>query len=263
MKITTKFFRDCKSKGEKILMLTAYDACTAAWAEAAGVPTILVGDSMGNTVLGYPNTLPVTLEESLAHTAAVRRGAPDAFVIGDMPFLSYQISVEEAVRNAGRYLKECGADAVKLEGGRAMLPVIERLVTVGIPVVGHIGLLPQSVLKDGGYRLHGKADAEAREILEDAKALEAAGVCAMVLEGIPGQLAAEITSAVSTATIGIGAGNATDGQVQVLADLLGLAPGGFTPKHAKRYAELGEAAVEAIRQYVSEVQGGVFPPAKP
>ncbi len=172
-KVTVRTLHDLKARGEKILMLTAYDACTAAWAEAAGVPTILVGDSMGNTVLGYPNTLPVTLEESLAHTAAVRRGAPNAFVVGDMPFLSYQISVEEAVRNAGRYLKECGADAVKLEGGRAMLPVIERLVTVGIPVVGHIGLLPQSVLKDGGYRLHGKADDEAQAIRADARALDA------------------------------------------------------------------------------------------
>ena len=258
-KVTVRTLHDLKARGEKILMLTAYDACTAAWAETAGVPTILVGDSMGNTVLGYPNTLPVTLEESLAHTAAVRRGAPNAFVIGDMPFLSYQISVEEAVRNAGRYLKECGADAVKLEGGRAMLPVIERLVTVGIPVVGHIGLLPQSVLKDGGYRLHGKADDEAQAIRADARALDAAGCCAIVLEGIPHDLAGEITAEIATPTIGIGAGPKTDGQVQVIADLLGLAPGGFTPKHAKRYAELGETAVAAIRQYVAEVQAGNFP----
>ena len=258
-KVTVRTLHDLKARGEKILMLTAYDACTAAWAETAGVPTILVGDSMGNTVLGYPNTLPVTLEESLAHTAAVRRGAPNAFVIGDMPFLSYQISVEEAVRNAGRYLKECGADAVKLEGGRAMLPVIERLVTVGIPVVGHIGLLPQSVLKDGGYRLHGKADDEAQAIRADARALDAAGCCAIVLEGIPHDLAGEITAEIATPTIGIGAGPKTDGQVQVIADLLGLVPGGFTPKHAKRYAELGETAVAAIRQYVAEVQAGNFP----
>ena len=176
-----------------------------------------------------------------------------------MPFLSYQVSVEEAVRNAGRYLKECGADAVKLEGGLAMLPVIERLVTVGIPVVGHIGLLPQSVLKDGGYRLHGKADDEAQALVADAKALEKAGVCMMVLEGIPHELAASITAQVATPTIGIGAGPATDGQVQVLADLLGLNAGGFTPKHAKRYAELGETAIAAIRQYVSEVKNGDFP----
>ena len=258
-KITVRTLREYKARSEKILMLTAFDACTAAWAETAGVPTILVGDSMGNTVLGYPNTLPVTLEESLAHTAAVRRGAPNAFVIGDMPFMSYQISVEEAVRNAGRYLKECGADAVKLEGGRAMLPVIERLVTVGIPVVGHIGLLPQSVLKDGGYRLHGKADDEAKALIADAKALDAAGVCMMVLEGIPRELAADITARVATPTIGIGAGAGTDGQVQVIADLLGLTPGGFTPKHGKRYAELGETAIAAIRQYVAEVQQGTFP----
>ena len=258
-KITVRTLMDYKARGEKFLMLTAYDACTARWAEDAGVPAILVGDSMGNTVLGYPNTLPVTLEESLLHTSAVRRGAPNAFVVGDMPFMSYQISVEEAVRNAGRYLKECGADAVKLEGGRAMLPVIERLVTVGIPVVGHIGLLPQSVLKDGGYRLHGRAKEEAKELIADAKALDAAGVCAMVLEGIPRELAVDITSQVSTPTIGIGAGAGTDGQVQVIADLLGLTPGGFTPRHAKRYAEVGEIAIGAIRQYVSEVQQGVFP----
>ena len=258
-KITVRTLMDYKARGEKFLMLTAYDACTAHWAEEAGVPTILVGDSMGNTVLGYPNTLPVTLEESLLHTSAVRRGAPNAFVVGDMPFMSYQISVEEAVRNAGRYLKECGADAVKLEGGRAMLPVIERLVTVGIPVVGHIGLLPQSVLKDGGYRLHGRAKEEAKELIADAKALDSAGVCAMVLEGIPRELAIDITSLVSTPTIGIGAGAGTDGQVQVIADLLGLTPGGFTPRHAKRYAEVGEIAISAIRQYVSEVQQGVFP----
>ena len=258
-KITVRTLRELKARGEKILMLTAYDACTAAWAEAAGVPTILVGDSMGNTVLGYSNTLPVTLEESLLHTSAVRRGAPNAFVIGDMPFMSYQISVEEAVRNAGRYLKECGADAVKLEGGRDMLPVIERLVTVGIPVVGHIGLLPQSVLKDGGYRLHGKAAAEAKALISDAKALEKAGVCMMVLEGVPRELAADITSQVTTPTIGIGAGAGTDGQVQVIADLLGLNAGGFTPKHAKRYAELGETAIAAIRQYVAEVTHGDFP----
>ncbi|MBR6471912.1 MAG: 3-methyl-2-oxobutanoate hydroxymethyltransferase [Victivallales bacterium] len=258
-KITVRTLHDYKSRGEKFLMLTAYDACTAHWAEAAGVPTILVGDSMGNTVLGYPNTLPVTLEESLLHTSAVRRGAPNAFVVGDMPFMSYQVSVEEAVRNAGRYLKECGADAVKLEGGRTMLPVIERLVTVGIPVVGHIGLLPQSVLKDGGYRLHGKADDEANALIADARALDAAGVCAMVLEGIPRELAATITCQVSAPTIGIAAGAGTDGQVQVIADLLGLNADGFTPRHAKRYAEVGETAIAAIRQYVSEVQSGIFP----
>lgn len=259
-KVTARTLQEMKKQGKKIVMLTAYDAVTARWAESAGCHTILVGDSMAGTVLGYRNTIPLTLEESLFHTAAVVRGVENAFVVGDMPFMSYQLSVDEAVRNAGRYLKETGCDAVKLEGGRTMLPVIRRMVEVGIPVVGHIGLLPQSLLRDGGFRAHGKSAEEAESIIADAKALESAGVCALVIECVPRELAAEITAAVSTPTIGIGAGAGCDGQVQVLADLLGLGPaGGFVPRHAKAYARLNDIAIEAISQYVSEVSAGAFP----
>lgn len=257
-KVTIRTLHGMKKKGEKIVMLTSYDAATARWAETAGCHMILVGDSMGNTVLGYKNTLPVTLEESLSHTAAVCRGAGLAFVVGDMPFLSYQISVEDAVRNAGRYLKEAGADAVKLEGGHTMLPVIKRLVECGIPVMGHIGLMPQSVLKDGGYRIHGKTEAEAKELMDDALALQEAGCFSIVLEGVPAELSAKITAALDIPTIGIGAGAGCDGQVQVIADLLGYG-GGYLPKHAKSYADLNSIALSAISQYVSEVQNGQFP----
>lgn len=258
-RFTVRDLREMKAKGEKAVMLTAFDAATARWAEEAGVQMILVGDSMGNTVLGYSNTLPVTLEESLAHTAAVRRGSDKCFVVGDMPFMTYQLDVHDAVRNAGRYIKECGADAVKLEGGRTMLPAIARMVEVGIPVVGHIGLLPQSVLKDGGYRIHGRADAEKQALLDDAAALDAAGCCAIVLEGVPRELAVEITAKIGAPTIGIGAGAGTDAQVQVIADLLGYGGGAYLPRHAKRYANIHDIAVEAIRNYVSEVQTGAFP----
>ncbi len=259
-KTTVRTLQAKKARGEKIVMLTAYDAVTARWAAEAGCDMLLVGDSMANTVLGYPTTIPLTLEESIFHTSAVRRGAPDAFVVGDMTFMSYQLDVNDAVRNAGRYLKECGADAVKLEGGREMLPVIRRMVEVGIPVVGHIGLLPQSINKDGGYRIHGRGEEEARRLTEDARALDEAGVCSFCMEGIPRELAAAITASVGVPTIGIGAGGGCDGQVQVIADLLGLAPeGGFLPRHAKNYARLNEIAVAAIRQYADEVRQGVFP----
>lgn len=259
-KVTVRTLREMKARGEKIVMLTAYDAMTAGWAEQGGCHMILVGDSMANTVLGYTTTIPLTLDESIFHTSAVRRGAKNAFVVGDMPFMSYQLSVNEAVANAGRYLKECGADAVKLEGGRTMLPVISRMVEVGIPVVGHIGLLPQSVLKDGGYRIHGRADEEAQSLMADAKALEAAGVCALVLEGIPRELSEKITAELAIPTIGIGAGLHCDGQVQVIADLLGMGTGNyFVPRHAKRYATLGDVATQAIAQYVADVQQGAFP----
>ncbi|MGN0866129.1 MAG: 3-methyl-2-oxobutanoate hydroxymethyltransferase [Oligosphaeraceae bacterium] len=258
-KVTIRTLRDMKARREKAVMLTAFDAATARWAQEAGVEILLVGDSMGNTVLGYPNTLPVTLEESLSHTAAVRRGSDRCLVVGDMPFLSYQLELHEAVRNAGRYLKECGADAVKLEGGRTMLPLIRRLVEVGIPVMGHIGLLPQSVLKDGGYRIHGRGEEERKALLEDAAALDQAGVFSMVLEGVPRELAEEITGMVRATTIGIGAGAGTDGQVQVLADLLGYGGDGYLPRHAKRYASVHDIAVQAIREYAAEVREGTFP----
>lgn len=246
-----------KRRGEKIVMLTAYDAASARWAEQGGCQLLLVGDSMSNTVLGYENTLPLTMAESLFHTAAVRRGTRRAMVIGDMPFLSYQISVEEAVRNAGSYLQTAGADAVKLEGGMTMLPVCQRLVEVGIPVMGHIGLLPQSVLRDGGYRLHGKSAEEAASLKEDALALQKAGVFALVLEGIPAELSREITASLQIPTIGIAAGPHCDGQVQVISDLLNLG-GGYIPKHARNYADLSATAIEAIRHYVDDVQNGAF-----
>ncbi len=247
-----------KQRGEKIVMITAYDAVQARWAEEAGCQILLVGDSMGNTVLGYDNTLPVTLPESLSHTAAVRRGSKQAMVIGDMPFMSYQVSVEEALRNAGRYLKEAGADGIKLEGGRAILPTIRRMVEIGIPVMGHLGLLPQSFLKDGGYRIHGRTPQEATGILEDAVALQEAGAFAIVLEGLPSELGREISSCLAIPTIGIAAGPYCDGQVQVIADLLNLG-GGYLPRHAKVYANLSDIAIAAIRQYRQEVQDGIFP----
>ncbi len=257
-RITVRDFASLKERGEKIVMITASDACQARWCEEAGCQALLVGDSMGNTVLGYETTLPVTLEESLSHTAAVRRAARKAMVIGDMPFMSYQVSPEEAIRNAGRYLKECGADAIKLEGGRAVLPVLRRLVEIGIPVMGHIGLLPQSVFKDGGYRLHGKNSEEADALRQDALAVQEAGAFAVVLEGIPDALSAEITSMLKIPTIGIAAGPHCDGQVQVIADLLNLG-GSYLPRHAKKYADFYQMAIDAIKQYGQEVREGSFP----
>lgn len=257
-RVTVKELATMKAKGCKIPTATAYDAITAALADSAGIKLLLVGDSAGNTVLGYENTIPVTLDESLILTAAVRRGAPCAMVVGDMPFMSYQLSPEQALQNAGRYLKETGADAVKLEGGRLMNPTIRRLVDAGIPVLAHIGLLPQSVLKDGGYRLHGKSEAEARQLLDDALAVQEAGAFAVVLEGIPAELSRQITQTVAIPTIGIGAGPHTDGQIQVSPDILGLTSG-FVPRHAKRFANLAETIREAYANYVADVQNGSFP----
>ena len=236
----------------------AYDAIFAHLADESGMHLLLVGDSAGNTVLGYKNTIPVTLEESLTLTAAVCRGARRAMVIGDMPFMSYQISEAEAIRNAGRYLKECGADGVKLEGGKKFAPLIRRLVDAGIPVFAHIGLLPQSVLKEGGYRMHGKEEAEAEAIFEDALAVEEAGAFAVTLEGVTASLAAKITARLHIPTIGIGAGPECDGQIQVITDILGLG-GAFLPRHAKRFATLADTGIAALKEYLAEVQGGAFP----
>ena len=194
---------------------------------------------------------------ALMLTSAVCRGVKRAMVIGDMPFMSYQAGLDDAVRNAGRYLKECGADGVKLEGGQSAYPIIQRLTSSGIPVMGHVGLLPQSVLKDGGYRIHGNSDEEAKAVMQDALAVQEAGAFSVVLEGIPAPLAKEITARLTIPTIGIGAGPHTDGQIQVIADILGL--GSFVPKHAKRFANLSDVIASALRQYVSEVQDGVFP----
>ncbi len=244
--------------GQRIVALTAYDALFAKLADEQGVHVILVGDSLGMTVLGYKTTIPVTLAESLHHTSAVVRGVESAMVVGDMPFLTYKISEEEALRNAGRYLQEARADAVKLEGGRAIASTIERLVSSGIPVLGHIGILPQSVLADGGYRVQGRAPEEAQAMLEDALAVQEAGAFAIVLEGLPMDLGARITETLDIPTIGIGAGPGCSGQIQVIHDILGLFEE-FVPKHAKRYADLAGAVRDAVGTYRDEVRNGAFP----
>ena len=255
-RITVRDLAKMKAEGRKITTITSYDAITARLVDEAGIQLILVGDSAGNTVLGYENTIPVTLEESLMLTAAVRRGAKHAMVIGDMPFMSYQVSEEEAVRNAGRYLKEAGADGVKLEGGRSMLKTIRRIVDASIPVFGHVGLLPQSVLKDGGYRIHGRNE-EAQQIIDDALAVQEAGAFAVVLEGVPRDLAKEITEKLTIPTIGIGAGPFCDGQIQVVTDILGL--GTFVPRHAKVFTNLAQYTADALKQYREEVEAQTFP----
>jgi 3-methyl-2-oxobutanoate hydroxymethyltransferase len=257
-KKTVCSFRKMKQDGEKIVVVTVYDAPTAKLASEAGVDFLLVGDSMANTVLGYENTLPLTMEESLHHCRAARRGAPDAFIVGDMPFMSYQISCSEALRNAGRYIKEAGCNAVKLEGGAYAVAVVEHLVAAGIPVLGHIGLMPQQVLAAGGYKIAGKTAEGVKLLMEDAKALENAGAFCVVLEGIPTEVSKQITESISIPTIGIGAGIHCDGQVQVLSDLLGLSSD-FIPKHARRYANLAQTIHDALSQYSKEVRNGEFP----
>lgn len=257
-KLTVSDFRKMRETGKKIVVLTAYDAPTAKFAEECGVDMILVGDSLGMTVLGYKNTIPVTIEESLHHCKAVRRGVENAFIVGDMPFMTYHPSVEIALKNAARYLQEGGVDAVKLEGGRVIASTVEKLVIAGVPVLGHIGLLPQSVLTSGGYRIAGRTEDEAVRLLDDAKALADAGVFAVVLEGIPANVSRRITESIKIPTIGIGAGPECSGQVQVINDILGLFTE-FTPKHAKRYAELDKEIKRAVTSYVEDVQKGVFP----
>lgn len=257
-KVTVRELRRMKTAGERIVALTAYDALTARIAEDGGAQLVLVGDSLGMTVLGYDNTLPVTLADSLHHTAAVVRGATRAMIIGDMPFLTYQISEEEALRHAGRFLQEARADGVKLEGGRHLAGTVQRLVQAGIPVMGHIGILPQSVLADGGYRIHGRTTEEADSLLDDARALQAAGAFALVLEGMPLELARRITGELDIPTIGIGAGPHCDGQIQVIHDILGFFEG-FVPRHTKRYAHLAEAARAAVAAYGADVRDGTFP----
>lgn len=256
-RVTTATLRDMKAAGDPIVMVTAYDTPSARLAEEAGVDAILVGDSLGMTVLGYDSTLPVTLDDMLRHTAAVARGTSRALVIADMPFLTFQVSPKEAVRNAGRFLAEAGATAVKLEGGVSIAPTVERLVAAGIPVMGHVGLTPQSVNVFGGYKVQGRETDSAIALVQDALALEAAGAFAVVLELVPAELAAMVSEELSIPTIGIGAGGGCDGQVQVFHDLLGL--GRFVPKHAKRYAEVGDAIRSAIGAYAADVRSGAFP----
>lgn len=249
-----------KGRGEKIPMLTAYDYPTARLVEQAGTPIILVGDSLGMVVLGYDSTIPVTLEDIIHHTKAVVRGTERAIVVADMPFMSFQVSPEEALRNAGRLLKETGCTAVKIEGGAAIAPTVRRLVDAGIPVMGHVGLTPQSVNQLGGYKLQGKTPAAAVKLLNDAKAIEEAGAFAIVLETVPAKVAQCVTARLSVPTIGIGAGPYCDGQVQVLHDFLGLFTD-FVPRHAKQYARLAPIIQEAVRTYIAEVQAGAFPTA--
>ncbi|NOY55101.1 MAG: 3-methyl-2-oxobutanoate hydroxymethyltransferase [Actinobacteria bacterium] len=256
-KITVPHVRSRKG-GEKLAVVTAYDTPTARIADAAGVDMILVGDSLANVVLGYEDTLRVDMDVMVHHTAAVARAGTNALVIGDMPWMSYHVSIEDAVRNAGRFIREGGAGAVKLEGGRKRVPVVEAIIDAEIPVMGHLGLTPQSVHAMGGYKVQGKTSAAARELLADALALAEAGVFSMVLEGIPDLLAEMVTKEVPVPTIGIGAGNDTDGQVLVFHDVLGLNTG-HLPKFVRQYANLYGVAVDALRHYVADVRSGGFP----
>ncbi len=257
MSNTITLFRDSKKSGRPLALVTAYDATMAALARAAGVDALLVGDSLGMVVQGGDNTLSVTLDEMIYHTRLVVRGAPDMFVITDLPFMSYQVSPEDALRSAGLVLKEGRAQAVKLEGGEEITPQVRTLIAAGIPVMAHLGLQPQSIHLYGGYGKRGKTAAERRELLAGARLLQDAGAFALVLENIPHDLAAEITRALEMPTIGIGAGPACDGQVQVFHDLLGLQPD-FKPRHAKRYAEAGQAIIEGLARFVQEVRDGSF-----
>ncbi len=258
MKNTVVTFREAKQKGEKLTMLTAYDYSTAKLIDEAGVNSILVGDSLGNVILGYEDTISVTMEDMIHHGAAVARGAKNALVIIDMPFMSYQTSVYDAVVNAGRLMKEGRAGAVKLEGGTEVCPQIQAITKAGIPVVAHIGLTPQSINAFGGFKVQGKSEAAARKLIEDAKAVEAAGAFAVVLECVPAKLAELVTKELQIPTIGIGAGNVCDGQVLVYQDMLGMFSD-FTPKFVKRFANVGEVMKTAFEAYCKEVQAGTFP----
>ena len=257
-KVTTLTFRQKKERGEAITMLTAYDYPTAMAMDKAGVDSILVGDSLAMVVLGYENTLPVTMDEMLHHARAVARGAKSALLVGDMPFMSYQVSVEDAVRNAGRFLQNGGMDAVKLEGGRERADAVRAIVGAGIPVMGHLGLTPQSVHQLGGFRAQGKTASAAKILLEDAKILEEAGAFSLVLESVPARLAEYISKQISIPTIGIGAGAGCDGQVLVTHDLLGLFER-FTPKFVKQYAKLHEDLNKAFTDYIDDVKNKRFP----
>lgn len=258
MKKTVVTFQQMKEKGEKISMLTAYDYSTAKLEDEAGVTSILVGDSLGNVILGYEDTISVTMEDMIHHSAAVARGAEHALVIVDMPFMSYQTSVYDAVVNAGRLMKEGRAGAVKLEGGKEVCPQIKAIVDAGIPVCAHLGLTPQSINAFGGFRVQGKTEAAARKLLDDAMEVQKAGAFAVVLEGIPRKLADIVTERLTIPTIGIGAGNGCDGQVLVYQDMLGMFSD-FTPKFVKRYANTGEVMKNAFGQYIEEIQSGAFP----
>ncbi len=257
-KININKLNEMKTNGEKITMLTAYDYLMASQLDECGIDLILVGDSVGNVVIGYENTIPVTMEEMIHHCKAVTRGAKRAMVIGDLPFMSYQVSAEEAVKNAGRLLKEGGVKAVKLEGGKEILGTITKIVDAGIPVMGHLGLTPQSINKFGGYGVRGGGEKEAKKMIEDAKELESAGVFSIVLEKVPAKLAKRITDQIAVPTIGIGAGVDCDGQVLVTHDMLGLFEK-FKPKFSKRYAEIGKEMKTCYKNYIKEVKNKEFP----
>ena len=261
MRVNIGEIREMKQRGEKIPMLTAYDYAFAKIIDEAGVPLILVGDSLGMVMLGYESTIPVTMDEMIHHVKAVVRGTKHALVIGDMPFMTYHVSMEDTLRNAARFIQEGGAQAVKLEGGEVVADKVSRLVSCGIPVQGHIGLTPQSVNQLGGYKVVGKTPEVAVCLLNDAKALEEAGAFSIVLECVPAPLSQLITERATVPTIGIGAGKGCDGQVQVVSDILGLFTD-FVPKHAKQYARLNQTVTTAVTDYIAEVQAGDFPTPK-
>lgn len=250
-----------KANNEKITMLTAYDYSTAKILDEAGVDVLLVGDSLAMVVLGYESTIPVTMDEMLHHTRAVSKGAKNALVVGDMPFMSYQISKKDALKNAGRFLKEAGANAVKLEGGREVAKKVRKIVDAGIPVMGHLGLTPQSVNQLGGYKVQGKEEKAAEKIISDAKELQEAGAFSIVLECVPSELAKIITENISIPTIGIGAGGHCDGQVLVTNDMLGMFTD-FTPKFVKQYIKLNTEIKKAVENYISDIKSGKFPTNK-
>jgi 3-methyl-2-oxobutanoate hydroxymethyltransferase len=257
-KITAPHIVEMKLKGEPIVVVTAYDHPMARLADEAGIEILLVGDSVGTVLLGYENTLPVTVEDILHHTKAVARARTSALVVADMPFLSYQVSDEQAVLNAGRMVKEGGADAVKLEGGERVAAAVERIVAMGVPVMGHLGLTPQSVLAFGGYKVQARGEADQERLIREAKALEKSGCFALVLEGIPARLGAAVTRELSIPTIGIGAGPGCDGQVLVSHDLLGLYLG-RTPKFVRRYSELADGMRDAFARFAADVRARTFP----
>ena len=258
MTVNVRDLRKWKAEGKKFTMLTAYDYTTARWLDQAGIPVLLVGDSLGMTMLGYPDTLSVTMDDMLRHAGAVVRGAPDSLVIGDMPFMAYHASAEDAIRNAGRFMQEARVQAVKMEGGGRVVDYTRQLTAMGIPVMGHLGLTPSFLNQFGGYRVQGRSDEAAEQILDDAKALEEAGAFAVVLEAIPSPLGERVTQALTVPTIGIGAGPHCDAQVLVIQDVLGLNPD-HVAKFVRQYAKLGEAIEAAARQFDQDVRSGAFP----
>jgi 3-methyl-2-oxobutanoate hydroxymethyltransferase len=257
-KVTILDFRRKKESGEKITMLTAYDYPMARLIDSAGIDAVLVGDSVGMVMLGYDSTVPVTMEEMIHHSKAVRKGITRAFLIGDMPFMSYQASDEDAIRNAGRFVKEAGCEAVKVEGGREVCSRVKAITGAGMPVLGHIGLTPQSASKLGGYRVQGRSAGSAKKLIDDAVYLERAGCFAIVLECVPRELAKRITAKLSIPAIGIGAGKYCDGQVLVTHDMVGYFDR-FVPKFAKQYAKINTAIKEAVESFKNETKSGVFP----